>query len=98
MQTEDSDELAAGSRPTAEDGPFTLTVDGEIFTVTIRPEAPGDCDYDWESGPNEGYGYSSFQLACSPSTVFRPSTIGEHRESIRDFLSQIDPETGHLGD
>ncbi|OYD69811.1 hypothetical protein BDB13_3392 [Rhodococcus sp. OK302] len=27
-----------------------------------------------------------------------PTTIDEHRESIRDFLLQINPETGYIGD
>ncbi|WP_228380564.1 hypothetical protein [Rhodococcus opacus] len=86
MRTENHDESAGGSRPTADDGSFTLTVDGEVFTVTLRPEEPGACDCDWESGPN------------APSAPLQPNTIDEHRESIRDFLSQINPETGYIGD
>jgi hypothetical protein len=106
MSTGDHDEPAGDSQPTADDGPFTLTVDGEVFTVRLRQEEPGACDYDWESGPNKGYGFSSFQRvtyssiqdrANAPST-FQPNTIDEHRESIRDFLSQINPETGYIGD
>ncbi|EKT76708.1 hypothetical protein WSS_A41290 [Rhodococcus opacus M213] len=106
MGTEDHDEPAGDSRPTADDGPFTLTVDGEVFTVRLRPGEPGACDYDWVSGPNKGYGFSSFQRvafssiqdrANTPSTL-QPNTIDEHRESIRDFLGQINPETGYIGD
>ncbi|MFV9460051.1 hypothetical protein ACNJ7E_42405 [Rhodococcus sp. NM-2] len=107
MRTEDHDEPAGHSQPTADDGPFTLTVDGEVFTVRLRPEEPGACDYDWESGPNKGYGFSSFQRvaysgiqdrANTPSAALQPNTIDEHRESIRDFLGQINPETGYIGD
>ncbi|MCJ0902560.1 hypothetical protein [Rhodococcus sp. ARC_M6] len=107
MNTEDRDELAGDSRPTAHDGPFSLNVDGEIFSVTLRRDEPGACDYDWESGPNKGYGFSSsrhvaygsvLDLANSPSAALETPTIAEHRESIRDFLLQINPETGYIGD
>ncbi|MDV6277154.1 hypothetical protein R3Q06_27015 [Rhodococcus erythropolis] len=107
MNFEEQDESTGGSRPVADDGPFTLEVDGEIFTVTVRPGEPGASDYDWKSGPNEGYGFSSFQRvsyysvldrANSPSNEIQPETIEEHRASIRDFLSKINPETGYIGD
>ncbi|WP_370178704.1 hypothetical protein [Rhodococcus wratislaviensis] len=107
MRTEDHDEPAGDSRPTADDGPFTVTVDGEVFRVRLRPDEPGACDYDWESGPNAGYGFSSFQhianssiqdRANAPSAAHQPNTVYEHRESIRDFLRQINPETGYIGD
>ena len=106
MRTENHDESAGGSRPTADDGSFTLTVDGEVFTVTLRPEEPGACDYDWESGPKRGTDSPAFNgglfgiqdRANTPSAPLQPNTIDEHRESIRDFLSQINPETGYIGD
>ncbi len=107
MNSEDPDGLTGGSRPTADDGPFATTVDGETFKVTLRQEEPGACDYDWESGPNEGYGFSSSRhvaffsvhdKANTPSNALPSPTIDEHRESIRDFLSQINPETGFIGD
>ncbi|MDI9915878.1 hypothetical protein [Rhodococcus sp. IEGM 1379] len=106
MNTEERDELAGDSRPTADNGPFALTVDWEISTVTLRPDEPGACDYDWESGPNKGYGFSSsrhvaygsvLDLANSPTAALEPATIDEHRESIRDFLLQINPATGYIG-
>lgn len=101
------EEPKGGGRPASNDGPFTLTVDGEIFTVTLRPSEPGVCDYAWESGPNAGYGFSCAQYvaysstpdrADTPSAPLPPMTVDEHRESIRDFLSGINPETGYLGD
>lgn len=92
--------------PTAGDGPFTLTVEGEVFTVRARSNRSGSYDYTWVSGPNKGYGYSSSRRVAYPSiqdradapSGFEPATVEEHRESIRDFLSGINPETGHLGD
>lgn len=106
MRTVDYDQASGDRRPTAGDGPFTLTVDGETFTVRLRPDEPAACDYTWESGPNEGYGFSSFQRVAYPSiqdragtpSALRPITVDEHRESIRDFLRQINPETGYIGD
>ncbi|MDV2478531.1 hypothetical protein F8M49_29625 [Rhodococcus zopfii] len=100
------DEPAGDWHPTADDGPFTLIVDGETFTVRLRPGEPGACDYNWVSGPNKGYGFSSFQhtafgsiqdRASTPSAI-EPITVDEHRESIRDFLGQINSETGYIGD
>ncbi len=41
MTFEEQDESTCESRPIADDGPFTLEVDGEIFTVTVRPGEPG---------------------------------------------------------
>ncbi|RRQ29237.1 hypothetical protein DK926_04980 [Rhodococcus sp. Eu-32] len=100
------DELPDDARPTADDGPFTVIVDGETFTVTARPGESGSYDYTWESGPNEGYGYSSSLCKAYPSVLdrandpsaFEPSSVAEHRESIRDFLLQINPDTGYIGD
>ncbi|TJZ81104.1 hypothetical protein FCG67_00105 [Rhodococcus oryzae] len=106
MNTGEHDEPPGDRRPTATDGPFTLTVDGEVFTVRLRPKEPGACDYEWVSGSNKGYGFSSFQQVAYPSiqdragtpSAVQPMAVDEHRESIRDFLSQINPETGYLGD
>lgn len=98
MGTEEHDDLAGDSRPVADDGPFTLRVDGEIFTVKIRSD--GGCDYDWESGPNEGYGFGGgpARVAGDPLAQLPPDTVDDHRESIRGFLRQINPQTGYIGD
>ncbi|AQA26144.1 hypothetical protein BTZ20_3354 [Rhodococcus sp. MTM3W5.2] len=98
MSAKDHVEPAGGSRPAADDGPFTLTVDGETFTVRRRPD--GGCAYDWDSGPNEGYGFSSgrTRVVGDPDAVVPPHTVDEHRVSIRGFLSMINPETGYIGD
>jgi hypothetical protein len=65
-----------------------VTVDGEVFDVTAQPDHPGHYHYEWISGPNPGYGFS---MASSDE---RPSTMVDHEEAIRNFLSQMDPETG----
>lgn len=88
-----------------------MVVDGQTFSVTVHPD--GRCDYDWESGPNPDYGFSSGppRLAWlgdgprpSPLLPFNvsadtsPPTIEVHRRSIRNFLDQINPDTGYIGD
>ena len=67
---------------------FTLDVDGERFA--IRRAGDGGTAYDWLSGPNEGYGFGSSGPPNRP--------VEEHRDSIRVFLSMIDPDTGYIGD
>lgn len=84
----------------------TLTVDGEVFVVSARQEDSRTYDYDWASGPNPGYGFSSTAHAAFVSVSdradtpsgFAPPTLDEHRAAIRDFLAQIDPDTGYFGD
>lgn len=71
----------------------TLHVEGETFVVRERDEErPGrrTYSYDWVSGPNPGYGFSS-------SGPFVPAE-DEHVEAVRAFLAEIDPETGYLPD
>ncbi len=36
-----------------------MVVDGEQFSVSERGGQPGVYDFEWVSGPNEGYGFSS---------------------------------------
>ncbi|WP_197037715.1 MULTISPECIES: hypothetical protein [Actinomycetes] len=85
--------------------PITLTVDGQTFTITERD---GGHDYNWDTGPNPGYGFSESALMTAEvpadrATERRPpprrfDTLGHYRNSIRDFLSSIDPDTGYLED
>ena len=70
--------------------PRTVVVDGETFLVSPRPAEPGTYDFDWRSGPHDGYGFS-----CSGGD-HRPRSSDEIVDDIRDFLSGIDPETGYL--
>ncbi len=73
------------------DSKIALEVDGEVFTV-ISAGRSGAYHYTWQSGPNEGYGYSS------ALSILRPLSREEHRRSIRDFLDQVDPRTGYIED
>jgi hypothetical protein len=74
----------------AAEPPVRICVDGEDFEITTSPERPGQYHYDWVSGPNTGYGFSS------ASSDGRPSTLDDHEEAIRNFLGQVDPETGFI--
>jgi len=65
-----------------------LTVDGETFIVR-KSEPDGAFHYDWISGPNDGYGFST-------SGRSTPVSNEHHKAAIRDFLSAVDPATGYL--
>lgn len=90
-------------RPTPADGPVDLVVDGELFQVTVH--ADGGYSSTWTSGPNPGYGFGSSgpRVAWQSDDGLPPAplplplpTIRDHRESIREFLSNINPENGYL--
>ncbi|MEV6418028.1 hypothetical protein [Kribbella sp. NPDC051718] len=65
-----------------------VEVDGELFDV--RVDAPGHYHFDWISGPNPGYGFSS---ATSDASALSAAAM---EESIRSFLKQVDPTTGYI--
>ena len=65
-----------------------LEVDGERFV--LRRSHDGGTHYDWVSGRNADYGFSS---SSGPD---RPDE--EHRDSIRTFLTMIDPATGYIAE
>jgi len=67
---------------------FHIEVDGEVFEV--HAGRTGSDEYTWVSGPNAGYGFGSAR------SDREPSTIDDHVEAIRDFLSAVDPETGYI--
>jgi hypothetical protein len=67
-----------------------VIVDEEVFDVTTQPDHPGHYHYAWISGPNLDYGFSA------ASSDGRPSTMVDHEEAIRNFLSLVDPETGYI--
>ena len=76
--------------PEVEHGePYETVVDGETWVVRHRTNDPGTYDFDWVSGPNEGYGFALYSPDRSEKTT------GELDEEIRRFLSEIDPETGY---
>lgn len=68
-----------------------LTVDGEDFDVTTGG-SPGQYHYEWVSGRNSGYGFSS---AVSNGSSL---TTDQHVENIRGFLAAVDPTTGYIED
>jgi hypothetical protein len=68
----------------------TFTVDGETFLVRTADD-DGSSHYDWVSGPNDGYGFST-------SGGAEPYSRDHHVAAIRDFLSAIDPATGYFFD
>jgi hypothetical protein len=65
----------------------TLDVDGETFAVRRRDE-DGSAHYDWISGPNPGYGFSTSGSG--------QESREHHATAIRGFLASIDPATGYL--
>jgi hypothetical protein len=67
--------------------PFELEVDGEVFEVEYSSSRGSS--YTWLTGPSPGYGFGS----SGP----KPPSLDDHRQAIRGFLEQIDPETGHIG-
>lgn len=86
-----ADEPAVLSDEPDDQPSITLEVDGEVFS--LRPgRQPRSHVYAWLSGPNDGYGFSSRDSSGSA-----PS-LEEHRESIRDFLAMVDPQTGYIED
>ncbi|TLF77546.1 hypothetical protein [Nocardia cyriacigeorgica] len=92
----DGDVLPDDYQPRPGEGPIALVVDGEVFTLRMRPD--GGTDYDWGSGPNDGYGFggSPARTAGDPGAECYLPTMGEHRESIRSFLGMINPATGYI--
>lgn len=72
--------------------PHATVVDGETWVVRQRTDEPGTYDFEWVSGPNEGYGFTS---ASSDESA---STATDLDDSIRLFLTMIDPATGYISD
>ncbi len=67
----------------------TIVVDGERFRITVTGQ---EASYDWLSGPNKDYGFS---LSVQGATKFTfPREF--HVSQIKQFLADIDPETGYL--
>ena len=99
----DAPESAAGLIARLKAAEVDLVVDGELFQVTVR--ADGGYSSKWTSGPNPGYGFGSSgpRVAWQSDDGLPPAplplplpTIRDHREAIREFLSNINPETGYL--
>ncbi|MFN2538182.1 MAG: hypothetical protein ABR549_08525 [Mycobacteriales bacterium] len=67
---------------------YAVDVDGELFH--LRPGRHGGTDYEWVTGPHEGYGFGT---SASPDLP-----VEAHRQSIRGFLAMIDPATGYIAE
>ena len=78
-----------GDRPEL-DPPTSIWVDGEVFEVAAERDRPGQYRFTWVSGPNSGYGFS---VGTSDS---RPMSNADMEAGIRNFLAQVDPETGYI--
>jgi hypothetical protein len=63
-------------------------VDGETFEVIERAERPGAYELRWVTGKVPGYGFHTVRDDRSPQTD------DELIASIRNFLGQVDPDTG----
>ena len=68
---------------------LSLTVDGHVFAVRVRPDEPGVIDFEWLTGP-PGYGFSS---ATSDGSAL---DVSQMEGVIRGFLAAVDPGTGHV--
>jgi hypothetical protein len=69
---------------------WRMSVDGEEFEVSRPDGRPGTYNFTWLTGPNPGYG---FGFSTHPPV---PSDREDLEEAVRDFLAQVDPETGHI--
>ncbi|MGW0885302.1 hypothetical protein [Streptomyces sp. NPDC002671] len=69
---------------------WTLSVDGERFEVCDRPDEPGTYDFTWLTGPDPEYGFTSRVHGAEPPSA------EELKAYAREFLRQVDPDTGHI--
>ena len=67
-----------------------LIVDGEQFDVREQAGLPGTYHFDWVSGPNPGYGFTSAR------SDGQSSTTAQLQDEIRGFLANVDPDTGFI--
>ncbi len=76
--------------PEGRPGPVLLTVEVDGETFAVRRGHDGGTQYDWVSGPNDGYGFG-----CSAPP---PLDAEAHVEGLRAFLGMIDPATGYIAE
>jgi hypothetical protein len=70
---------------------YEASIDGEMWTVR-QGAKPGLYFFEWVSGPNKKYGFTS------QSSDGRAMSTDSMNQAIREFLAEIDPETGYLRD
>lgn len=70
-----------------------VTVDGEVFDVSLSTEHPGQYHFTWLSGPKRPQGGYGFGTRRSDG-----GALSEHdiQALIRDFLMQVNPDTGYI--
>ncbi len=69
---------------------ITVDVDGQLFVVTN--EGGGRFQFDWVDSPNPGYGFSMFVVGNEEYEL----TLEQCRNSIENFLKEVDPNTGYI--
>jgi hypothetical protein len=69
-----------------------LEVDGSRFSVQYDESQPGAYHYTRMSGPGVGHGYTARR------SDHRRKSLAEHEESVRHWLSLLDPRTGYAAD
>jgi len=83
-------------------GTRRLVVDGETFHVTARRDGCPGYHFAWVSGPNADYGFSIgeallFKIGDDPPVDSEMDDL-RMKQEIRQFLDDIDPETGYIRD
>jgi hypothetical protein len=70
---------------------YETCIEGEKWTVR-KGAKPGLYFFEWVTGPNKDYGFTS------QSSDGSAMTTDSMDQAIRDFQAEIDPETGYLKD
>ena len=73
----------------ASDRSQTIIVDGEMWAISTRGD--GHIDHRWLSGIAPGYGFMA-----RPNRPDVVPTLEQTKAAIRDFMSNVNPETGYL--
>jgi len=69
--------------------PYQITVDGELWQVRVRGD--GHYDFAWLSGIASNYGFTARVMGSKDAMSDEAIEA-----SIRDFMSNVDPQTGYL--
>jgi len=79
-----------------------LVVDGETFHVTARRDGHPSYHFAWVTGPNADCGFSIGEPLLFHLGDVRPVDTEmddlRMKQEIRQFLDDIDPETGYTRD
>jgi len=69
--------------------PYRIMVDGELWQIRVRGD--GHYDFTWLSGIAPNYGFTA-RVMSSKDTMSDEAI----EASIREFMSNVNPATGHL--